>query len=293
MCVELLEGAEAPRLDCDASRHETVRDGVIAIRLALIGKGGAGKSALAGTLARILARRGERVLAVDCDPMPGLSLSLGLGVVDVRIPDDATEERPEGEDGPRYRLRRGLSAERAVEMYAVPGPDGVRYLQFGKLRERTPQLMRAQFAFRQILDELSSSERTVVGDLAGGTRQPFFGWGRYAELLIVVVEPTAKGVLSARRLARLASLTAGQERPGGQRVAAVVTKAGAPDDAALVTERTGLEVLAAVPWDRAVCDAERYGISVLDHAPGSPAVAAITALADRLAEHRPALASLS
>jgi cellulose biosynthesis protein BcsQ len=35
--------------------------------LATAGKGGAGKSVLAGTLARILARRGHRVLAVDSD----------------------------------------------------------------------------------------------------------------------------------------------------------------------------------------------------------------------------------
>jgi CO dehydrogenase nickel-insertion accessory protein CooC1 len=47
------------------------------LRLAVVGKGGAGKSVIAGTLARLLARRGERVLALDSDLLPGLALSLG------------------------------------------------------------------------------------------------------------------------------------------------------------------------------------------------------------------------
>ena len=42
------------------------------IRLAFVGKGGAGKSTLAGTFARLLGRAGEPVLALDSDPLPGM-----------------------------------------------------------------------------------------------------------------------------------------------------------------------------------------------------------------------------
>lgn len=45
--------------------------------LAVVGKGGAGKSVISGTLARLLARRGHRVLALDSDTLPGMELSLG------------------------------------------------------------------------------------------------------------------------------------------------------------------------------------------------------------------------
>ncbi len=45
----------------------------------MVGKGGAGKSVIAGTIARLAARDGARVLALDSDPLPGLSLSLGSG----------------------------------------------------------------------------------------------------------------------------------------------------------------------------------------------------------------------
>src|SRR5207248_67915 len=94
-----------------------------------------GKSAIAGTFARFLARTGAPVLAVDSDPLPGLALSIGLDIDDdVRIPDEAVRERREGERGPRFKLVEGLEAADAVERWAVEGPDGVRFLQFGKVK---------------------------------------------------------------------------------------------------------------------------------------------------------------
>lgn len=251
------------------------------MRVALVGKGGAGKSAIAGTLARVLARQGAPVLAVDSDPMPGLSVSLGLGVIDAPIPDDAVAERRNGETGPRYRLAAGLSAGEAVERYAVAAPDGVRFLQFGKSRGHVTPLVRSQFAFRQILDELPPESWFVVGDLPGGTRQPFAGWARYADTVLVVVEPTAKGVLSGRRLARLAL---GDVRP--RRLAAVANKVRDPADTDLVRARTGLEVLASVPWDETLQDAERRGRAVLDEAPESALVSVVTSLAGQLTRQR-------
>jgi CO dehydrogenase maturation factor len=251
------------------------------MRVAFVGKGGAGKSVVAGTFARVLARRGEPVLAVDSDPMPGLSVSLGLGVVDAPIPDEAVEERPAGERGPRWRLRPGLGGAEAVERYALLAPDGVRLLQFGKLRGHASALARSQTAFRQILDELPDGRWSLVGDLPGGTRQPFFGWGRYARTVLVVVEPTAKSLLSARRLARLE-----QAAYGPDRVLAVANKVRDPGDVELVRRRSGLEVAAAVPWDEAVADAERLGRAPLDHAPRSAAVLVLESMADRFREER-------
>lgn len=247
------------------------------MRVALVGKGGAGKSVVAGLLARLLARAGQRVLAVDSDPLPGLAVSLGLGVVDFTIPDDAVVERAEGAAGPRFTLRPGLSAADAVDSFARAGPDGVRFLQVGKVRTSSFPLMRAQWALRQLMEKLPSEAMTVVGDLPGGTRQPFLGWAGYADTAIVVVPPTAAGVLSARRLAKLAG------HDGAPRdLCAVVSQARGPEDAAEVARRTGLEVLAAVPYDDQVRAAERRGRSVLDDAPGSEAVAAVEELARRL-----------
>lgn len=248
------------------------------LRVAFVGKGGTGKSAVAGTFARALARRGEPVLAIDSDPLPGLAFSLGVAWSDAGIPDEAVEERAEGEDGPRFRLRTGLSAPEALERYATVAPDGVRFLQFGKLRGHSSNLMRSQFAFRQIVDDLPD-DWALVGDLPGGTRQPFFGWGDYAHTMLVVVEPTAKSMLAGRRLARMALL----ERPPAA-IVAVANKVREPQDAARVAERTGLEVIGSVPWDEDLAEAERAGKAPIDEAPGCPAVLAVESLVTYLLE---------
>lgn len=246
------------------------------VKVAFVGKGGAGKSAIAGTVARTLARRGGPVLAVDSDPMPGLAYSLGVAVSDAGIPDDAVEEKREGEAGPRYRLRAGLGADEALARYAATGPDGVRFLQFGKLRGPASGLLRSQHAFRQIVDELESW--TLVGDLPGGTRQPFFGWGRFARTVVVVVEPTAASLLSARRLSRLAQGSAAPEA-----LVAVANKVREPGDVELIRQRCGLDVVAVIPWDEQLVNAERRGVPVIDAAPSCPAVMAVASLVDELA----------
>lgn len=249
------------------------------MRLAFVGKGGAGKSAIAGTFCRLLAREGRHVLAVDSDPLPGLAFSLGLAIdYSPPIPDEAVVERAEGESGPRYRLRPDLDPTEAVELYSVEAPDGVRFLQFGKISgPDTQNLFRPQMAFRHLVRDLPDGRWDVIGDLPGGTRQAFTGWGNFAETVLVVVEPTAKGTLSGRRLARMANL-----ENGPSRVYAVASKVRQDGDVEMVAERTGLEVVAAIPWDEALAEAERRRRAPLDHAPDSEGVRAVGLLVERV-----------
>lgn len=248
------------------------------LRTAFVGKGGAGKSAIVGTFARLLARSGdEPVLVLDSDPMPGLAFSLGLDIDDAGIADDAVVERPEGDDGPRFRLREGLTVDEAIEQYASIAPDGVRFLQIGKLRGHVRAIARSQHAFHQIKSELPRDRWHAIGDLPGGTRQPFLGWAGFADSIVVVVEASAKGVLSGRRFANLAGAVVEPDR-----LFAVVSKARSDDDVHDVESRTGLRVLGSIPWDDAFADAEREGLAPLDAAPDAPAVEAIQSLLDSL-----------
>jgi len=252
------------------------------MRVAFVGKGGVGKSAIAGTFCRALARQGHPVLAIDSDPLPGLAFSLGLAISDAPLPDEAVEEKAEGEEGPRFRLRAGLTAADAIDEYAATAPDGVRFLQFGKHRSSTGRaLFRSQWAFRQIIRELPEDRWNIVGDLPGGTRQPFTGWGDYARLVLIVVEPTAKSLLTARRLSRLAT---DEEHP--RRIVAVANKVREDGDVEMVAQRTGLEVVGAVPWDEEFAAAEQKLAAPIDLAPDSPAVQAVESLVEQLSEER-------
>ncbi|MDE0804972.1 MAG: hypothetical protein OSA99_16830 [Acidimicrobiales bacterium] len=248
------------------------------LRTAFVGKGGAGKSAIVGTFARLLARADdEPVLVLDSDPMPGLAFTLGLEIDDAGIDDAAVVERAEGEEGPRFRLRPGLSAEDAVEAYATVAPDGVRFLQIGNLRGGVGSIMRSQHAFHQIKSELPRNRWHVIGDLPGGTRQPFLGWAGFADSVVVVIEASAKGLLSGRRFAKLAGSVVEPDR-----LFAVVSKARSSDDAQQVESRTGLRVIESIPWDDAFADAEREGLAPLDAVPDAPAIQQIQSLVHAL-----------
>ena len=240
------------------------------MRIAFIGKGGAGKSTVGSTFARLLARRGHQVVAVDSDPMPGMCFGLGLPIVDFPIPADAVVEKADGEPGPRYRLRPGLDAVTALRQYSLTGADGVQLLSFGKTRGEWGDIARGQHAWSQILDELPREGFDLIGDLPGGTRQPMTGWGKYADALIVVVEPTAKSLTTATRLATLR-----ESKWNYREVVAVVNRATRPGDAQLVQQRTGLTVIATLPTDDAVGAADRLGLAPLDADPAGPFVAAV------------------
>ena len=249
-----------------------------ALHLAVAGKGGAGKSTLAGTLSRVLARRGQRVLALDSDMQPGLALSLGVRVPD---PPPLTEAAERGEDG-RWRLKPGVGPVRAIQRYATAAPDGVLLLQAGKTSPDGPgpRWMSANQAFFRVVHRLGRAPSlagwAIVGDLPAGQRQVAFGWAPYAQRFLLVVEPTSQSMLTARRIARIATA----RRP--VELVLAVNKVSAAGDVGRVEEHLGLTALAAVPTDDAVRAAERLGVALLDHAPDAPAVEAIDALAQRL-----------
>ena len=48
------------------------------MKIAVSGKGGAGKTTLAGVMARVLANRGKKIIAIDADPDSNLASAIGI-----------------------------------------------------------------------------------------------------------------------------------------------------------------------------------------------------------------------
>lgn len=103
------------------------------MRIAVAGKGGSGKTTIAGTLARFLGRAGRPVVAVDADTNPNLATTLGIG------PDRAKdivalprtllrrEQQPDGTMTSTF-LRDPLEV---LAEFGAPGPDGVTLVVMG------------------------------------------------------------------------------------------------------------------------------------------------------------------
>jgi CO dehydrogenase maturation factor len=95
------------------------------MKLAVAGKGGSGKTSISGTMARVLARAGRSVLAIDGDSNPNLALTLGIPAE--RMSDlptlsrDLLERTDEG-------TRLTATLEEICETHSLEGPDGVSLL---------------------------------------------------------------------------------------------------------------------------------------------------------------------
>ena len=95
------------------------------MKVAIAGKGGSGKTSISGTMARLLAREGRSVLAIDGDSNPNLALTLGL-------PPEAMNGMPTLTRDLLRRTESGSELTRSIEeiceSHSVEAPDGVTLL---------------------------------------------------------------------------------------------------------------------------------------------------------------------
>lgn len=125
-----------------------------------------------------------------------------------------------------------------------------------------------------------TSNAVVVADMEAGLEHLAWAGGtlRHADLLLVVLQPTAKALLTADRTHRLAVDL------GIPDIAFVGNRASEGDRERLETfaAERGRRLLGIVPDDDAVRRADRVGVCVLDASPESPTVRAIERLVDNL-----------
>lgn len=262
----------------EAERHLAAGDAAgvaeaerrVGLRVAVIGKGGAGKSMVSGTLARVLARQGHRVLAADLDTNPGLAFSLGMAPDAGGLPLEAVEEHPGVAYG--WRLRSGLTPAESVERHAVTAPDGVRFLPLGKIDEPDKTApKRTLAALLEILLGFGDPSWDVIGDLEAGPTTPFERYHAFADRVLVVVGPAWRSAMTARRLLPLVA-----------DVPTLVVANRFRDE----PDHPGLAPCVRIPFDEGVADAERRGLAPIDYCPASPAIAAVTRLATLLTDSR-------
>lgn len=102
------------------------------MKVGVVGKGGAGKTTVAGTIARALGREGVGVLAVDADVNPMLGISLGVG-----------PERTEALVGARQALDAGEAEHQPtavgiIDAFGTDAPDGVRLVVVSRIDQYDP-----------------------------------------------------------------------------------------------------------------------------------------------------------
>ena len=103
------------------------------MKVAIAGKGGSGKTTIAGTLARVIADRGQQVVAIDDDSNPNLALTVGAGAAvagAAGIPRDMLEERTDAQGNTRLEL--SIPADDFIGRFGVPVRDNLTLLIMGQ-----------------------------------------------------------------------------------------------------------------------------------------------------------------
>ena len=237
------------------------------LRIAVAGKGGVGKTTCSALLLRALALSGVRpLLAVDADPnanlhqLLSLPLPEGLGSLreEQRVAAAGAVSLPERVASEVARRVSEGSAVDLVSMGRGEGPGCYCYVNN---------------LLREALDRIEGGYRAVVVDNEAGMEHLSRRSTRRIDHLVLVGDPSRRGMDAAAALRQLAAELA---LPVGKTWLLLnrpyVAHGGAP------SETLGLTLLAALPHDPRLPAWENEGRSFLDLPPGeSPAADAVAA----------------
>jgi CO dehydrogenase maturation factor len=248
------------------------------MKLAVSGKGGAGKTTISGTIARALARSGHNVIAIDADINPMLGISLGLGM-------DGTERLV----GMRQELSASNSDEAVhehtieglLERFGTDAPDGVRVLVASRVDLPDHGCLCCGVSADRLLREMEGGGRTVLGDLEAGIGVLARMEVGSLDLVLVVANPTPKSIEVARRAVEAA-------RARDIKVLVVANRVSGDEDLERIAAVLGDEEIVVVPDDPAIARADAEGLAPIDLDDASPGVRAIVQISERFAVPQPA-----
>ena len=232
--------------------------------IAVSGKGGSGKTTLTAMIIRHLMGRGGSILAVDADPNACLGLALGVSpqktVAELR--DETLSGKLPGAETDRerafeYGLQQILAESRGFDLLTMGQPEGPKcYCAVNNL-------------LRRYLDRAGTDYRWVVVDNEAGMEHLSRRTTNGVDLLLIVTEPTAVGVMTARRILGLSErlpitiksrgvlwnkVTEGLQQPAGA---------------------DALPTLGRVPLDPMVLEASMCGATVFELDAGRPSFVAV------------------
>lgn len=243
------------------------------MRVAVAGKGGAGKTTISATLARLAGRSGARVVAIDADANPNLATALGLSTSEAEcvaaVPPSLVSRRQGGA---------GLvePVDEVLNRYAVVAADGVLLLGMGGPAHADEGcLCSAHAVVASLLEDLGAdSDRLVIVDMEASPEHFSRGTVRHADVVCLVAEPYYRSLETVRRM----SVLAAELGVPPVVVANKVRSAGDLEAISEFCERQDLSLVGSVHWSDEVVAADRQRVPVIDWPPALPVVEAVAAV---------------
>ncbi|MEZ7195224.1 nucleotide-binding protein [Pseudodesulfovibrio karagichevae] len=180
------------------------------MKIAITGKGGVGKTTLAGLLARLLADQGDTVLAIDADPDANFGSAIGITpealatITPISKMKKLAEKRTGAEGDGMYSLTPHVAD--IPDKYAI-NHEGVKLLLLGTVEQGGGGCICPEHALVRTLMKhiLFQKGESVVMDMEAGIEHLGRGTAESVDALITVVEPGSRSIQTAKQIQSLAA----------------------------------------------------------------------------------------
>jgi CO dehydrogenase maturation factor len=227
------------------------------MKLAISGKGGVGKTTVAGMLARLFAAKGYDVIAIDADPDANLASALGLGdpagIVPISEMRDLIEERTgakPGSFGGYFKMN--PTVQDLPEKLSLK-KDGIRLMVMGTVKRGGGGCVCPESVLLKALvtNLVLYRKEVVLMDMEAGLEHLGRATTAAVDKLIVVVEPGRRSIDTAAHIRELAAGI------GLAKIGIVGNKVRGEKDVAYLKEHLAdFELLGFVPYDDTIVEAD-------------------------------------
>ncbi len=224
--------------------------------IALVGKGGVGKTSLSAVIVKVLAQHfpDKKILAIDADPAVGLATALGLEV-ETTVNDIRMEFIDQVESGNRQNAVESLGEAKFRLMDALVEKDNVSFLAIGR-PESAGCYCKVNSYLKDVISYMSENFDYVVIDGEAGIEQVNRRVMEKVTHLLLVSDPSKKGLDVIKTIDDVAKELVMYDKAG-----VVINRVPENVDTSIIDTR-GIELLTCIYNDSNLAEYDMLGKNV-------------------------------